>query len=139
MERKYKQQGYQDSDAPERSARPKPPKDREGPKSPKMMTFEGVVRCAMCGARVELVGIALDSVCPNCGSDLRTCRNCTNFDPAARFECRAGVMARVSNKTSRTECGLFVPKRTVEKRTGETRTSSKNDDPRSAFDRLFKK
>jgi predicted RNA-binding Zn-ribbon protein involved in translation (DUF1610 family) len=141
MDRKYKQKGYQDGGSGEQQqpAKPKPPKDREGPKSPNMMAFQGVIRCTMCGARVELVDISLESTCPNCRSDLRTCRNCINFDPGARFECRVNPPKRVSNKTVRTECELFTPKQTVEKMTGETRGPAKPDDPRAAFDRLFKK
>jgi hypothetical protein len=140
MDRKYRQSGYQDGGAPERERpEPRPAKDHEGPKSPNMMAFQGVVRCAMCGARVELTGISAESACPNCKSDLRTCRNCTSFDPGARFECRAGVSARVSNKTVRNACDLFAARHTVEKKTGEARGSSKSDDPRAAFDRLFKK
>lgn len=139
MERKYSQRGYQDEGPKSEESRPKPAKDREGPKSPNMMAFQGVVRCAMCGAQVELLGISLESVCPNCKSDLRTCRNCTSFDPGARFECRATIAKRVPNKTARTDCDLFAARRTVEKKTGETRTPGKADDPRAAFDRLFKR
>lgn len=142
MDRKYKQQGYQDEGGSGSDAarpKPKPAAEREGPKSPNMTAFQGVARCAMCGAKVELVALTIESTCPNCKSDLRTCRNCTSFDPAAHFECRAGVSVRVSNKTARTACELFAPKRTVEKKTGETRSTGKSDDPRAAFDRLFKK
>ena len=140
MDRKYKQRGYQDGSGPSRDdVKPKAPQDRDGPRSPKMMAFQGVVRCAMCGARVEILGISVDTTCPSCGSDLRTCRNCTSFDPGARFECRADVHLRVPNKTVRTECAAFSAKRTVEKKTGEARGSGESDDPRAAFDRLFKK
>ncbi len=139
MERKYNQHGYQDDSPKNDRQQPAPAKDREGPRSPKMMAYQGVIRCAMCGERVELMEMSLDSACPKCNADLRTCRNCTNFDPGARFECRAPIAKRVGNKTVRTECDAFAPKRTVEKKTGETRGPSKPDDPRAAFDRLFKR
>ena len=140
MDRKYKQQGYQNEERPQAVKGPRPPAERpEGPKSPNMTSFEGVARCAMCGARVELLALTEESTCPNCSADLRTCRNCTSFDPGARFECRAGVSVRIASKTARNACELFSPKRTVEKRTGETRSTGRADDPRAAFDRLFKK
>ena len=139
MDRKYRQAGYQDEskDEPERR---KTPRDREGPRSPAMTSFQGVMRCGMCGGRleVELDGVALDSQCPHCRADLRTCRNCVSFDPGARFQCRAEVQVRVANKTTRNECELFNPRKTVEKKTSETRKPNL-DDPRAAFDRLFKK
>lgn len=140
MDRKYKQSGYQD-DSSRETQKSKPPRDREGPRSPKMMAFQGVMRCAMCGAevRADLGDIALDAVCAKCKADIRTCRNCTSFDPGARWECRTQISKRVANKTTRTECPHFTPKRTVEKKTGESRPAAKNDDPRAAFERLFKK
>jgi hypothetical protein len=139
MDRKYKQRGYQDVGARDEPRAPRAPRDREGPKSPNMMAFQGVVRCAMCGARVELEAIAFETACPNCKSDLRTCRNCSHFDPGSRFECRAEVTKRVGNKTVRTDCELFAARHTVEKKTGETRSPANPDDPRAAFDRLFKR
>lgn len=140
MDRKYSQKGYQDDGSRPESPKQPAPKDREGPRSPKMMAFQGVMRCAMCGANVEadLGELAVTATCRGCGADLRTCRNCTSFDPGARWECRAEVVARVGSKTSRNECLQFGPRRTVEKKTGETRTE-KSDDPRAAFERLFKK
>ena len=138
MDRKYKQQGYQDdSKEPTREKRPK--RDRDGPRSPSMMTFQGVLRCSMCGHQIELVGpnLSTDSTCVKCGSDLHTCRNCKSFDPASRRECRQPIPKRIPNKNSNNECELFNPNLTVEKRTGETK-SSKPDDPKSAFERLFK-
>ena len=140
MDRKYSQKGYQDDSRRDEQPKPAAPKDREGPRSPKMMAFQGVMRCAMCGAIVEadLGEIGVAETCRKCGADIRTCRNCTHFDPGARWECRSTIEVRVGNKTVRTECGHFSPRRTVEKKTGETR-STKSDDPKAAFDRLFKK
>jgi hypothetical protein len=141
MERKYGQRGYQDSDRNEKTDAPKPKRpETEGPRSPKMMAFQGVLRCAMCGANIELIGeVELDRTCAKCGADLRTCRNCTSFDPAARWECRAEIETRVLSKTARTSCEKFVPRRRVEKKTGETSRPAAGNDAKSAFDRLFKK
>src|SRR5689334_3348367 len=67
-DRKYRQRGYMDHDRePQRprSQAPKqsPPRDREGPRSPKMMAFNEAVKCAMCGAKAS-PNIGLESSCP---------------------------------------------------------------------------
>jgi hypothetical protein len=142
MDRKYKQRGYQDGasgdDVPKA---PVPKNDREGPRSPNMMAFQGAMRCGMCGepVQLELTGVDVDSSCTKCKADLRTCRNCVNFDPGARWECRATIALRVGNKTARTECDQFTPRKTVEKKTTESRPTVDPKDPRAAFDRLFKR
>jgi hypothetical protein len=145
MTRKYSQRGYQSGD---RDDKPRPRPERQerqldGPKSPNMTSFREIVRCGMCGKRVEVdpVGLVLTSVCTGCRADMRTCKNCVNFDPGTRYECRAPITQRVANKTTRTECPQFTPRKTVEKQTTENRGQSSTavDDPRAAFERLFKK
>ena len=141
MERKYRQRGYDDG-ASEQARKPQAPKhDQEGPRSPKMTAFQGVLRCGMCGnlLPLETLGIEHESTCPKCSADLWTCRNCVNFDPGARWECRLELLRRITSKTARNECDLFTPRQTVEKKTGETRSTTKPSDPRDAFERLFKK
>src|SRR5437868_13857145 len=90
-DRKYKQRGYMDHGG-DRQERPKPQgqqaaRDREGPRSPRMMAYGEKVKCAACSAIVQ-ANVALESTCPNCNADLHTCRQCTYFDPGSRFECR---------------------------------------------------
>jgi hypothetical protein len=142
MTRKYSQRGYQDGDREEKP-RPKPERQLDGPKSPRMTTFREIMRCGMCGRRIEIdeLGVMLASVCTGCRADLRACKNCVNFDPGTRYECRAPITERVASKTARTSCPQFSPKKTVEKQTTEGRSSSSKapEDPRAAFERLFKK
>src|ERR1041385_668340 len=106
-DRKYRQRGYMDNDR--EPQRPKPqtppgnrqaPRDREGPRSPKMMAFAENVKCASCGAKAPSV-ITAESSCETCRGDLHTCRQCTYFDPSARFECSKPVTARIVNKNAR--------------------------------------
>lgn len=135
-DRKYRQRGYMDEDrAPEQ--RPKtqsPPRDREGPRSPRMMAFGEKVKCGACGAAVQ-TSIASDSTCPKCNADLHTCRSCISFDPGSRFECRKPITARIVNKGGRNTCELFAPRTVVERET----SSGKPTDARQAFANLFKK
>jgi hypothetical protein len=102
------------------------------------MPFREVTRCALCGTQIniELDGIAFDAKCPKCRADLHTCKNCISFDPGARFQCRKPITVRVAKKDVRNECEHFEPRKTVERQT--TTTKVEKDDPRSAFDKLFK-
>ena len=135
-DRKYRQRGYMDENR-EREQRPKaPPKpsEREGPRSPRMMAFGTKVKCDGCGSTVQ-ANIAIDTSCPKCNADLHTCRQCTSFDPGARFECRKPITARIANKGARNECELFAARTVVERET----SSGKPTDAKQAFANLFKK
>jgi len=135
-DRKYRQRGYMESDrGREQQAKPQPkPSDREGPRSPRMMAFREKVRCAACGGTLQ-AGITIDSRCPKCSADLHTCRQCTSFDPSARFECRKPITARIANKSGRNTCELFAARTVVERET----SSGTPTDARQAFANLFKK
>ncbi|HEX7295047.1 MAG TPA: hypothetical protein VF251_04785 [Pyrinomonadaceae bacterium] len=141
-DRKYRQRGYMDNDRDREPQRPKSqqqrppqaPRDREGPRSPKMMAFGEKVKCASCGAKIS-GNIILASSCPTCRADLHTCRQCTYFDPAARFECRKTILAKIVNKNAKNMCELFEPRTIVERET----SSGAPTDARQAFKNLFKK
>src|SRR5688572_21925605 len=103
-DRKYRQRGYQDN-GPSRASQPKPqekgaPKgSREGPRPMHMPGFQEVLRCAMCGAVVPPpIEITAESQCPKCRADLRSCKNCRNFDTAAQFECTERIPERITKK-----------------------------------------
>jgi len=132
---KYRQRGYMDSDR--EPQRPKPqakPQDREGPRSPKMMAFGETSKCTSCGAKAPS-NITLDSSCEKCNVDLHTCRQCSYFDPGARFECSKKITARIVNKNARNTCELFAARIVVERET----SSGPPTDARQAFAKLFKK
>src|SRR3989441_6297678 len=139
-DRKYRQRGYMEDDRAreQQTKRPKPLEregpEREGPRSPKMMAFQQKVRCAACGATLQ-PGIAIDSSCSKCGAALHSCRQCTFFDPGARFECRKPIPARIANKQAQNTCELFEARKIVERETSSSGPSS----GRQAFDNLFKK
>jgi hypothetical protein len=136
MDRKYKQRGYQSDDG-EQKPRPSP-QQRSDVRGPKMPAFREVTRCNLCGTqiRIEVNGINVGDQCPQCGSDLHTCKNCVSFDPGARFQCRKPVTERIAKKDIRNECEVFEPRKTIERETSSAAPEAK--DPRSAFDKLFK-
>ena len=141
-DRKYRHRGYMDSDRePQRSRPPQQsspqqskPRDHEGPRSPKMMAFGETVKCASCGAKAP-ANIVHESSCPNCKGDLHTCRQCSYFDPGARFQCSKPITVRIVNKLARNTCELFITRTVVERQT----SSGAPTDARAAFDKLFKK
>jgi len=138
-DRKYRQRGYQDSDRepqrPKSQSTPREaPRDREGPRSPKMMAFNEAVNCSSCGAKAP-PQITAESTCPKCRAELHTCRQCNYFDPSARFECSKTITARIVNKNARNTCELFAPRTVVQRQT----SSGAPTDARQAFANLFKK
>ncbi|MBI3939395.1 MAG: hypothetical protein HY315_01045 [Acidobacteria bacterium] len=148
MTRKYRQPGYQDEERREERPQHAPrkgPRDPSAPRSPKMPGFLTVFRCAMCGASAtgeEAFGF--DAQCSKCSAALHSCKNCVHFDPNSRFECTEPVEARIPKKDARNECTFFETRTRVEKEittamSGRRPAAAPTDDPRAAFERLFKK
>ena len=136
-DRKYRQRGYMDNDREPQRPKPQsqPPRERnEGPRSPRMMAFGESVKCSSCRAKASH-SISLDSSCEKCKGDLHTCRQCTYFDPSARFECSKPITVKIVNKNKRNTCELFAPRTVVERET----SSGAPKDARQAFAKLFKK
>jgi hypothetical protein len=164
-DRKYKQRGYQDDgrdrqgprqdgrssregDGGPSSPRPERPPgapagarriSSEGARNPNMPGFRQVTRCSRCGTFVD-GQIFSRSKCPKCQQDLRSCAQCTHFDPGARFECSQTIPARVSPKDAANECPLYTARTSWERETSSAQ-SQKPSEPsgaKKAFDDLFK-
>lgn len=139
-DRKYRQRGYQDDDRGEpRKRGPRGPREKkEGPRGRGLGAPTATVfRCAACGTKVPTTGeVAFDATCAKCRADLHSCANCTSFDSGARFECRQEIPERIAGKRDRNRCELFSPKATAEFAAEADRRAP--DDPRAAFDALFK-
>ena len=140
---KYRQRGYMESDRESQQAKSQrgpqagsqsKPRDQEGPRSPRMMPFGETVKCTACGAKAP-PKINVESSCPKCNADLHACRQCTYFDPGARFECNKSIPARIVDKNARNTCELFAPRSIVERET----SSGPPTNARDAFAKLFKK
>jgi hypothetical protein len=139
-DRKYKQRGYMD-DAPREERRPAPSGPRPKPEGPRGRGLgaptQTVFRCRVCGAKQVLSGpLGSEATCSACGNDLHTCSNCVHFDTSRPSECRKPVVQRVASKTKRNACELFAPNTVQE--FGVEKAAVSND-PRAAFDALFKK
>ncbi len=152
-DRKYRHRGYQDDD------RDRQPKPQQRPKTDGVRRYDDAPRgrglgaptrvtfkCARCGRDLVNVTVEKDTTCPGCRSPLHSCSNCTFFDTGARFECRKELEARVESKTKANDCDLFQPKsvRDLGLKASESGRSdgpggTNPNDPRAAFDALFKK
>ena len=163
-DRKYRQRGYQDDDRrPQRTdfqrdgarrsddgANTRPERapgapagarriSSEGAKNPNMPGFRQVARCSRCGTFVD-GEIFSRSKCPKCQQDLRSCVQCVNFDPGARFECAQVIAARISPKDAANECTLYFARTSWERETSSAQSQrpSEPSGAKKAFDDLFK-
>ena len=135
MDRKYRQRGYMDSGRERSERRPAPKGEPIGPRLPAMVGTRQVSRCGGCGA---ILSANFDpwGKCPQCGFELHSCKQCAYFDTSSRFECTQPVTKRIVQKDARNDCSFYAPRMTVERQTSPG--SPRPDDPRKAFENLFK-
>jgi hypothetical protein len=138
-DRKYRQPGYMDrKEEPQRKSGERPPNrdNTFGPRPLQMAATRNVSRCAQCGTVLQAFTEPVGQ-CPKCSFELHSCKQCSHFDPASRFECSQSLAERVPRKDVKNECKLYAMRVMVEK---ETSTSAlRVDDARKAFENLFKK
>lgn len=141
-DRKYRQRGYQDRN--EESRKPEKPQGKAasrdntfGPRPLNMPATTAVSRCAQCGTLLTSLSEPLGK-CPKCGFELHSCKQCSYFEPSARFECSQPVKERIARKDARNDCALFSISVRVEKQTS-TPAQARPMDARQAFENLFKK
>jgi hypothetical protein len=168
-ERKYRQNGYQDSSSRDFSSNgqrrderpkpqgPRPPIDVTGPRLPRMVQSVTAARCFNCSTTL-LPDIDFKGKCPKCGVALHCCKQCSYFEPSTRFQCLKPVPVRIAVKDQANECTLFKPRFTVAREAvhppalngyGHSNGNSapapniaaprNATDARAAFDSLFKK
>jgi hypothetical protein len=161
-DRKYRQNGYQDSDRRSESngARPdkprqqgpRPPIDVTGPRLPRMVQTVVASRCFSCSTTLPS-SVDFKGSCPKCGAALHCCKQCTHFEPSTRFQCLKPIPLRIAGKDLANECELFKPRVTVAREASNPNASAaapspavvpldqpkRPSDARAAFDNLFKK
>ena len=124
-ERKYRQNGYQDSSSRDFSnngpngvtSAPSPRVharliDVTGPRLPRMVQSVTAARCFNCSTTL-LPDIDFKGKCPKCGAALHCCKQCSYFEPSTRFQCLKPVPVRIAVKDQANECTLFKPRFTV--------------------------
>ena len=140
-DRKYRQPGYQDrrEETPRSAMRKRRQRGKtiSDLRAIQMAGTRSVSRCSQCGTVLQ--GL-VDPVgaCPKCGFELHSCKQCTNFDPASRFECLQPIPVRIPRKDAKNDCTFYSIRVTMEKETSTPATARPND-ARQAFENLFKK
>lgn len=65
--------------------------------------------CWKCGKPLVLNGtVSRSDVCPDCGADVRSCKNCRFYEPGAHYDCRETVDELVKDKERANFCGWFM-------------------------------
>jgi predicted RNA-binding Zn-ribbon protein involved in translation (DUF1610 family) len=138
-DRKYRQPGYMDrKEEPQKKSGERPPSRENtfGPRPLQMAATRTVSRCAQCGTVLQAFTEPVGQ-CPKCGFELHSCKQCTYFDPASRFECTQPIAERIPRKDVKNDCKFYAIRVMVEK---ETSTGvARVNDARKAFENLFKK
>lgn len=126
-----------DYETEERGKKEKPrPREKEGPRAPRMPGTRVASRCAGCGRLLPALTEPLGQ-CSQCGFELHSCKQCTHFDPGSRYECTQPIPKRIAEKTARNDCSFFALRVIVEKDTSPDKR--RPEDARQAFANLFKK
>lgn len=90
-----------------------------------------VFHCWKCGERIEYPTgsrVGRRDTCPQCDSDLHSCRNCRFYDPSKSNQCAEPQAAWVRDKQSANLCEYYTPNPTFLARGGSP--ASKADDAR---------
>src|SRR5438874_11343543 len=119
-DRKYRQNGYMDSDRESKSFRadrpkpqgPRPPLDVTGPRLPRLVQHVAASRCFNCSTTLP-AGTEFTGNCPKCNAELHCCKQCSFFEPSTRFQCLKPIPVRSAVKDKTNECSLFTPGVTV--------------------------
>lgn len=162
QDRKYRQNGYMDSnrergerrDQGQKPRAPQGPRtlqDPNGPRLPRLVQSVTASRCFSCST-VLPPGLDFKGTCPKCNAALHCCKQCSHFESSTRFQCMKPIPARIAYKDQANECELFSARVTV-MREGASNPASQGapaattvapalrsaSDARAAFDSLFKK
>lgn len=159
MSRKYKQQGYQDSDRRDDrgGSDRRPPRvelsaeerlHRKGMRHAIDREAREVVRCHTCGrSNPHTEVIEPDTTCLFCEAAIHCCRLCTHFDSSAPKQCREEIEEAIGDKTKANQCEKYVARmvldstgrRSEKSSPGGSGGSRGSGGPRDAFDSLFKR
>lgn len=84
--------------------------------------------------------IARTEICPQCGSDVHSCRNCRHYSVGSHYDCHETIDERITDKERSNFCGWFSLNPTVgqeHSKQGVAPPEDKAKDAKKAFDNLF--
>lgn len=95
--------------------------------------------CWYCGSPVtNEEPIGRSARCPDCGKDLRSCKNCRFFLPGSRGDCRESSAESQSDKERANFCDWFSLDGKFRSGGAGSNEKEKAGASRAAFDNLFK-
>lgn len=63
--------------------------------------------CHYCKTAVSAEVLRRHRLCPQCGSDLRCCKNCEHFAPGTTTQCREPESPWVGDRQAENDCSYF--------------------------------
>ena len=95
--------------------------------------------CWYCGKAIQdLAPFGRELRCPDCGKDLRACKNCSHFLPGAKGDCAEAKGERPFEKERANFCEWFVLNPALRQDgPGDQGLRQRAQKARSAFDDLF--
>ncbi|MGP1530784.1 MAG: hypothetical protein ACTTI5_01155 [Treponema sp.] len=91
--------------------------------------------CWKCGKNIEAgTQIFRNSECPECKSDLHSCRNCKFYESGAHYDCKESVDFPVNDKERANFCDYFSVRFDF---SSNAKKNDKIDAARNAFNNLF--
>lgn len=64
--------------------------------------------CWKCSNSFELDSLNRNSVCPSCGADLHSCKQCKFFSPGSHYDCKETIDELVKDKERSNFCDFFM-------------------------------
>lgn len=75
------------------------------------------------------------STCPDCGRDVKVCKNCNFYAPGMQHDCRESIQDPVKDKELSNFCDYFVFRNSNQ--TDPENSNNKADKARDSFNSLF--
>jgi hypothetical protein len=92
--------------------------------------------CQHCGRLLEFDDrVFRNDTCPGCGSDVRCCLNCADYDESYANQCKEPQTERVTVKERRNFCEYF----SLREGSTTSRKADKAADAKRKLDELFKR
>ena len=88
--------------------------------------------CWYCGNEIE-GSVYRNTICEQCGKDVKVCKNCRFFEPGAHWDCGETISEAVREKERANFCDYFV----YINRQPEKDHTSRQESARDTFNSLF--
>lgn len=97
-------------------------------------------QCHYCRLPLSLDTQRKHQLCPGCGSDLHSCKNCINYDESTSSQCREPNSPWLSDRTVENQCPFFEFRPTSMSNAPATteKTNAEAEKAKEAFRALFR-